>query len=108
MPSLKAGSMNDKFVVSSAQEANMNKSLPPLDLSLKPAFVSLPYPRQPVNVPSLKDNESRASHQQFPWSVPVAPEPIKELSGISQLTLQERNAVKIEPPALSLGLPGNP
>ncbi|KAI3455485.1 hypothetical protein Pfo_012148 [Paulownia fortunei] len=109
IPSPAVGTDNEKLMLSSFQEADMNNSLPSLDLSLKPAFTPFPFQLWPPNAYSVKDDGAGTSHHQILRPVPVVPEePIKELVGMSQLTLGETGTVQIESSPFSLKVPGKP
>lgn len=109
IPSPAVGTDSKKLMLSSSQVADTNNSLPSLDLSLKPAFTPFPFQLWPPNAYSVKDDEAQTSQYQILRPVPVVPEePIKELVGMSQLTLGETSTVQIESSPFSLRIPEKP
>lgn len=81
---------NEKLVLTSSRGGDINNSLPCLDLSLKPAFTPFMFQLWPPNAYSLKDDAAQMSWHKYPK------ETMKELVGMSQLTLGEASDVRID------------
>ncbi|XP_073137203.1 transcription factor MYBS3-like [Henckelia pumila] len=98
----------ENHVVSSSHvTAGIDSSLPSLALTLKPAFMPLPFQLWPPNTSSDHDDEARMSRPLIhdkPAPV-VQNEPVKEMVAISELNL---GTFPVEPSALSLRLPWDP
>ncbi|KAG8380016.1 hypothetical protein BUALT_Bualt07G0149700 [Buddleja alternifolia] len=95
---------------SSSREDDDTKNIPmpSLDLSLKQAFMPFQFQLWSPNASSLNNDAAGTSEEPI-RRVPVVPEePMEELIGISQLTLQETTPIHIDPSPLSLRLPGEP
>lgn len=77
-----------KLALSSSEGADINNTLPSLDLSLKLAFTPFPFQLWPPNAYSLKDDGAQTSQHHIVKPVQVNPEEtMKELVGMYQLTL---------------------
>ncbi|KZV44403.1 hypothetical protein F511_24600 [Dorcoceras hygrometricum] len=103
---------NEKHTVSSSHMmAGIDNSLPSLALTLKPAFMPLPFQLWPPNASSDYDGEA-GNGMSIPlmlMSSPVAQkEPVKEMVGISGISLGGTGTFTVEPSPLSLRLPGDP
>lgn len=100
---------NEKHIVSSSHvTAGIESSLPTLALSLKPAFMTLPFQLWPPNTSSDNDNEAGMSGALILKPAPVVrKEPVK-MVGISELNLGWTETFPVEPSSLSLRLPGDP
>lgn len=96
-PSVAIGTLIEKPMLPSSQEGDTRKSLPSLDLSLKPAFTPFPFYLWPPSAYSLEVDGAGTSHGQIMSSVPVVHEGhIKEVVGISELTLEEKATIETE------------
>ncbi|XP_073042276.1 transcription factor MYBS3-like [Primulina eburnea] len=98
---------NEKHIVSSSHvTAGSNSSLPSLALTLKPAFMPLPFQLWPPNASSDNDDESHISLPLILNPAPVTKkEPVKEMVAISELNLEVVGTFPVEPSSLSLRLP---
>ncbi|PIN26038.1 hypothetical protein CDL12_01206 [Handroanthus impetiginosus] len=102
------GMDNEKITLSSSRKADLDNSLPSLDLSLKPAFMLLPFQLWPPNAYSLGDEVATSYHHNVKTVAAAPDEPLKDLVGMSQLTLGETSPVKVESSPFSLMLSGKP
>ncbi|CAA0826901.1 myb-like transcription factor family protein [Striga hermonthica] len=104
IPSPQAVTANESeklMLTSSSSSSSSQGAISSLDLSLKPAFTSLDH--------SLEDNKARKSqHHQIITNVPAVQEPMKELLGMSQLTLGETGILQNEALTFSLSVAENP
>ncbi|KAH6832117.1 myb-like transcription factor family protein [Perilla frutescens var. hirtella] len=93
-PALSAN--NEKITPSSSQGANINNSLPSLDLSLKLAITAFPCQIWQPNAYSIKDDGAKTPQHRMIRPMQANPEEtMKELVGISHLTLGETSGVHI-------------
>lgn len=93
----------------SSQVAETNRSVPSLDLSLKPAFSPLPIQPWPPNSASLENGGVAVSDHQNFKTIPVNLKEavnVEGLMGMSQLSLGTAGSGNIKELPLSLGLPG--
>lgn len=90
IPPQTAGTDNEQLVLLSSQEAETNRSVPSLDLSLKPAFLPLPIQLWPPNSSSIENGGAAVTdHQNFnssPVNLKEAAN-IEGLMGMCQLSL---------------------
>ncbi|XP_057773138.1 transcription factor MYBS3-like [Salvia miltiorrhiza] len=88
---------DEDLMLTSSQGADINNSLPCLDLSLEPAFTPFLFQLWPPNAYSLKDGAAEVSQHHLVRPVQViSKETMKELVGMSQLTLGETSTVLID------------
>ncbi|XP_073311347.1 transcription factor KUA1-like isoform X2 [Primulina huaijiensis] len=100
---------NEKHIVSSSRmTAGIESSLPLLTLTLKPAFMPLPFQLWPPNASSDNEDEARMSHTLIHKPAPVVrKELVKEMVGIPELNLGGTGTFPVKPSSLSLRLPGD-
>ncbi|XP_075500514.1 transcription factor MYBS3-like [Primulina tabacum] len=100
---------NEKHIVSSSHvTAGIDSSLPSLALTLKPAFMPLPFQLWPPNASSDNDEQSQISLPLILNPAPVTQkEPVKEMVAISELNLGGAGTFPVEPSSLSLRPPGD-
>ncbi|XP_073063942.1 transcription factor KUA1-like [Primulina eburnea] len=98
---------NEKHIVSSSHvTAGIESSLPLLALTLKPAFMPLPFQLWPPNASSDNEDEAGMSRALIHKPAPVVrKELVKEMLGISELNLGGTGNFPVKPSSLSLRLP---
>ncbi|KAL2493153.1 myb-like transcription factor family protein [Abeliophyllum distichum] len=107
-PLKQAGTDNAQLVLSPSLVAETNRSVPSLDLSLKPPFSPLPFQLRPPNSAPLENGGAVVSNHQIYKTIPVDPkEPVnvEGLMGMSQLSLGMAGSGSIKHIPLSLRLP---
>lgn len=110
IPPQAAGTDNKQLMLLSSQVAETNRSVPSLDLSLKPAFAPLPIEPWPPNSASLENGGVAVSDHQNFKTIPVNLKEavnVEGLMGMSQLSLGTAGSGSIKELPLSLGLPGD-